>query len=223
MRAAVRAPLHSAMARLSAIESAGKTDGIWNLRPMPRRTIRCAGRRSSRPAVEAHPTRLRRQLAAQHVEGRGLAGAVRADHAVDAGSLERERQAVEDASPRRRARRRPSIASSRGAAPGQSRRRGDRRPCCRARGGQAALERREQRRSGPRGNSSTTAMKTIAMPISQNGNRSRSPLGQRADRARRRAPGRAGGRGRRPRPRSRGRPRAPKPTSCGVTSPCCGA
>ena len=137
---------------------------------------RAAGRRS------ATPPDLRRQLAGQHVEGRGLAGAVRADHAIDAGPIERERQPVEDpdlADAGRRRRRRSSRAT-----PGRRRprRRGDAGVAARRRRRpQAALERREARRRRPCGNSSTTAMKTTAMRDLPEAEAIAQLAGQRAD------------------------------------------
>ena len=52
-----------------------------------------------------------RQLAGQHVEGRGLAGAIGADHAEDAGALDRQRQACRGSAPRPPSHRRRRAAS----------------------------------------------------------------------------------------------------------------
>ena len=93
----------------------------------------------------------------------------------------------------------------------------------------AGTGRRPKRRSSgaktpirPGGNSSTTAMKTIAMPISQNWNRSRSPL---VSAPMSTAPSTGPSRRKRP-PTAAQITRSaerPKPQSCGVTRPCCGA
>ena len=142
--------------------------------------MRCARQALERAAVERHAAGLRGQLAGQHVEGRGLAGAVRTDHAVDAGPVEREREPVEDrdlADPHvdavddeRAAPRRARAAC--GAAIGSSRR-GGARPKRRSSGAKTPIR--------PCGNSSTTTMKTIAIVISQNGKRVAQPARQRAD------------------------------------------
>ena len=110
-------PLHSAMARLSAIDRAGKD--ARNLQLAARRPGADAMRRQAGEVVR--PPRPIAACAAPsspltHVEHRGLAGAVRADHAEDPGSLEIERQPVEDGdladvhARRRRARASPAAA-----------------------------------------------------------------------------------------------------------------
>ena len=181
-------------------------DGICSLRPMPRRRSDAAQPGAYRAPPKSTLPGLRRQLAASAVERRGLAGAVRADHAEDARLLESERQPVEDRdladvdARHRRARVSPAAARpDRGGAAIAA---------CSAARRKAALERRP-RPDEPCGNSSTTAMKNESRSaISQNWKRSRKCAGERADQQRAERPARAGSRGRRPRPRSRGRPRA---------------
>ena len=126
------------MAKLSAIGAPGTPTGSGAC-------ARCRGARCGasaavhRPAVEADAPGAPRQLAGQHVEGRGLAGAVRPDDAVDAGPVDARARARRESSPRRGAPRHLSMASCAAPVGLRARRRGDRRQ--RARGACAGVAR----------------------------------------------------------------------------------
>ena len=198
------------------------TTGIWNLRATPRRDDPMGRQPVDRAAVEASPRRPAPAARRSAVERRGLAGAVRADHAEDRrarsnSSDSRSRIVTSPTSHARRRRARGAPAARAAARARRSRRRrcARRSPSQRSSGAKTPIS--------PAGKTSTTTMKKIAIAISQNGKLSRNslvsePTSERAD-DRAEQPRAAADRG--PDHEVGREPEAD--TSCGVTSPCCGA
>ena len=80
---------------LSSTDMVRNSARFWNVRPMPMSAMRCGGRSRMVRALEQDVARGRRVEAAQAVEQRGLAGAVRPDQAEQMPSGDVERHVVE--------------------------------------------------------------------------------------------------------------------------------
>jgi hypothetical protein len=80
----------------SNTDSFGKTFVIWKLRARPRRLMSCGGEAGDVLAVQFDVAGREREAAADQVEQRRLAGAVRADHGVAFALLDGEVHAVDD-------------------------------------------------------------------------------------------------------------------------------
>ena len=73
-----------------------KTDEAWKVRPSPSRARRCGGSVADVPPVQQHPALGGPAQPGDQVEQRGLAGAVRPDHAEELPRREVEVDAVDD-------------------------------------------------------------------------------------------------------------------------------
>ena len=80
---------------LSSTLSAGNGRTIWNVRAMPRRQIASADNPCTALAGKHDRAAVRLQRAGDHVEQRGLAGAVRADDRKDGASRHRETHLID--------------------------------------------------------------------------------------------------------------------------------
>ena len=131
---------------LSSNGRRGKLRTTWNVRPTPMRHTWCTLRPSIGCAGERRAAFVRRQHAVQHVEQRGLAGAVRADDAED---LAARRRRSSPGSPRAGRRRSATdlctCSSRRRSSSPRHRPRGRHRRAGRAGGGGRASARRNQR------------------------------------------------------------------------------
>ena len=79
---------------LSSTLKPGNGRTIWKVRPMPRRQMPSGGRPLDALAGERDGAAIGRKHPGDHVEQRGLAGAVRADHGEDAALRHLEADAV---------------------------------------------------------------------------------------------------------------------------------
>ncbi len=81
----------------SSTEASPTRRGVWNVRAMRMRARACADERWQHRAVELRGAALRRVVAGDHVQRRGLAAAVRADQPVHLAGADRQVEAVDRA------------------------------------------------------------------------------------------------------------------------------